>query len=1147
MKRKSKVLLFALAMLTPFSAYADTWKDVTGNVVRNAAFSKNTANGWSISSTAVNCIPGYQCMEFWNGTFDIHQELKNIPNGTYRVSYQGFYRCAGNTTALPLYNKKQEKLTAYAYAGDVKKPLKSVFSASQSKNFTNSYSPRTINLFGGTFYPNGLQGARHCFDQGLYRDSFTVEVTDGTLTIGFANPTAADDNWACFSNVRLEYLAQESDGGSIVINEVMASNIDMFVDPSYDYGGFIELYNPTSTDYPLDGLTLVDDKEQTETLTAAHGVIPANGCKVLWFDHKMNEFQTQIPYKLNSEGGTISLCKGSSVIATVAYPAATPRTSYARTTDGGDTWGTSYTPSPGRTNLCMQFAKAQTAAPEVDTKGGLINGSKLFTVTVPEGATLYYTTDGTTPTIENGKISLDGIFEAKGNCAFRFRAFEDGKIPSRVITRSFVKNDKDYLFPIISITTDPDNLYDDMMGCYVSGKNGSYGDPILNVIYTKANYFRDWTRPVNFEYYDAEGKMLVNQECGFQTFGGMSVTFEPRNFKLKANKIYYDDKAFLASLFPEKPYNKYKELLVRSGGQDLLAHCTDLVFQNIIRSGERHIDTQCGHPVYVFINGEFHAIMNLREPSNKNHGVANYGYDDDAMDAMEMTLNNMVAKEGSLDILDELYELSKNAANDAVYAELESKIDIDGMINYYVAETCLYPFLDWPHNNLKAYRSWEDGKLHFTLFDLDACFYSLGSTFSSLENARTYSFKDGSSVNKIINVFTNMMQNETFRRRVIDTYSLWIGSIFTPDNAERVTKEYYEKNSPGMLCKANSINLSTGLFGLRNRFTTLYQCNLYRDLKGWSRAGLKKSKDVDVVIKYDEAQGRVLVNGLEVPRGDFDGKLFTPATLSAVPAGGYKFAGWKTLDGKRSYPASDFVISADVKLCPVFEAMSDEEMAAFGMAPVVVNEVGAENDVFMNELMKKNDWIELYNVTDEAIDVAGCYLTDNAKKPEKFKIPSSDKINTVIPAHGHLVVWADKLEAETMVHTGFKLDNTDGSFVTITAADHSWSNTLTYTAQKVTSSVGRYPDGGKDVYAIEFPTIGKLNRLTYADSLVIFGESRAKKAIDALDTDTTDTDTAAGAEVKAIYNTQGAQIPSLQSGINIITYTDGTVRKVVVK
>ena len=173
-----------------------------------------------------------------------------------------------------------------------------------------------------------------------------------------------------------------------------------------------------------------------------------------------------------------------------------------------------------------------------------------------------------------------------------------------------------------------------------------------------------------------------------------------------------------------------------------------------------------------------------------------------------------------------------------------------------------------------------------------------------------------------------------------------------------------------------------------------------------------------------------------------------------------------------------------------FEEIPEEEMLANLAFPVKVNEVGASNEVFINEHFKKNDWIELYNTTDVPMDVAGLFISDDLEDPLKYQIPAGT-INTIIPAHGHLVVWADKLEPTTQLHAPFKLGNNDGERVLVTASDEFVNNNvdyfnahpslkgfadcLTYNEHKGDESVGRYPDGGHSFYQMTRPTIAWQN------------------------------------------------------------------------
>jgi len=91
---------------------------------------------------------------------------------------------------------------------------------------------------------------------------------------------------------------------SIVINEIQSANIDMFVDPSFNYGGWVELYNPTNKAVSLNNLYVSDDATNLTkyNLGRDRGIIPAKGFHVLWLDHSNDQFPAQIDFKLDYDG-----------------------------------------------------------------------------------------------------------------------------------------------------------------------------------------------------------------------------------------------------------------------------------------------------------------------------------------------------------------------------------------------------------------------------------------------------------------------------------------------------------------------------------------------------------------------------------------------------------------------------------------------------------------------------------------------------------------------------------------------------------------------------------------------------------------------------------------------------------------------------
>ena len=158
--------------------------------------------------------------------------------------------------------------------------------------------------------------------------------------------------------------------------------------------------------------------------------------------------------------------------------------------------------------------------------------------------------------------------------------------------------------------------------------------------------------------------------------------------------------------------------------------------------------------------------------------------------------------------------------------------------------------------------------------------------------------------------------------------------------------------------------------------------------------------------------------------------------------------------------------------------MPNAEKLSKGITPVRINEVSASNSVYVNDYFKKNDWIELVNTTNEPQDVEGMYLSDNPTTPTKYQITSGgSQASTIIPPHGHLLIWCDKLSPNKELHASFKL-GAEGDELTLMAADKSWTDHFTYPEHDGNQSVGRYPDGCNDIYLFNIPTIGKDNRMT---------------------------------------------------------------------
>jgi len=138
---------------------------------------------------------------------------------------------------------------------------------------------------------------------------------------------------------------------------------------------------------------------------------------------------------------------------------------------------------------------------------------------------------------------------------------------------------------------------------------------------------------------------------------------------------------------------------------------------------------------------------------------------------------------------------------------------------------------------------------------------------------------------------------------------------------------------------------------------------------------------------------------------------------------------------------------------------------------IVINEILPINTQYgSDEDGEFDDWIELFNLTNEDINISGFYLTDSKKQPTKWKFPAG----TVIGKNGFLIVWADGDSAHVSgMHTNYKL-SADGENVVLLSPLQEVIDLVEYPATVLEQSYARVPNGtGKFEWSV--PTFNKSN------------------------------------------------------------------------
>jgi hypothetical protein len=83
--------------------------------------------------------------------------------------------------------------------------------------------------------------------------------------------------------------------------------------------------------------------------------------------------------------------------------------------------------------------------------------------------------------------------------------------------------------------------------------------------------------------------------------------------------------------------------------------------------------------------------------------------------------------------------------------------------------------------------------------------------------------------------------------------------------------------------------------------------------------------------------------------------------------------------------------------------------------------MASNTTVYADEFGDYDDWVELYNRSDDGIDVGGMFLTDDLGNTTRFELP-----DTTVAPWGFLIIWCDGEPHQGPLHAPFKLSASAG-------------------------------------------------------------------------------------------------------------------------
>jgi len=440
------------------------------------------------------------------------------------------------------------------------------------------------------------------------------------------------------------------------------------------------------------------------------------------------------------------------------------------------------------------YLSAQNAVPDVrfSAVGGLYAGPIQVTLSNPlPSAALYYTLDGSEPDINALHYSTPLAIPA--TTVLRVRAFVPGLKPSALATQSYFMAIQ-HNFPVVSLVFPPGAFFDSLTGIYT-------------------NYTNELSVVSNLEFFEpTRDSAVVNQLVEVEIQGSGSISLPQKSLEIKAKKSLGRGEINYP-LFRELPYDSYKRLVLRNGGQDWCVlqfrdeFATSLVGDLSDLGGllmPPQLFLQAWRPAVVYLNGKYWGIHNVRERMTQFYVRQHKGWSDTEYDLIENFDEVLV---GDADSWRQFVNFLKynDFSSDAQLEELKQQIDYQNYLDY-----CAYNIYlgneDWPGNNVRRFRHrGPNGKWQWMTYDLDFTFglYQANggwNTGSALPNALGR-LLDSTAVNWpnpnwSTLLFRRCWQNATFQRDFANRMADMLNTNLLPQRVNKRLGEFQQLYEP---------------------------------------------------------------------------------------------------------------------------------------------------------------------------------------------------------------------------------------------------------------------------------------------------------------------------------------------------------------
>ncbi len=545
----------------------------------------------------------------------------------------------------------------------------------------------------------------------------------------------------------------------IVINEVMAENLNGIVDADGDTSDWIELYNRGSNAVSLLGWTLTDDLGIPGQWTFPDLTLAAGQYLLVFASGKDRVTTTGTNHTsfILGSGEYLGLYNANLPHLVVdefapAFPVQRGDISWGRLASNFVYFGvaTPRAPNSAGTNYAGLCAK-----PRASTVSGLFNlPFTLALSTETPDAQIYYTTNCDVPNLTNavlytGPITIAGSSN-KAVIPIRAVAFKAGLLPSETMTHSYVFPDDVVYQPVLpqgfpslwvsdypSATADTAGDYEMDPQVLTNGSNYQIVRaalrqlPVVSLVTSVETAFGPTNgvysgrrkqgnqRPVNAEMWLPDGRSMFNVDCGFEIQGGTSPTDAGADWKekkLSMRVLFKGDfgtPSLKVKLFDDSPVEEFDTLILDAGMNFWWTHMTDADQRNRAKFITDQFTSDLmnnaglvgmhGRYVHVYLNGLYWGLYDLHERMDEAAAAQYMGGRKEEWDILKHRGNATGLQNGTVTNYTAMMTVARGLTNapvgsNSVYEAVQNFLDVPWFIDYMLVNFW-QGNTDWPHQN----------------------------------------------------------------------------------------------------------------------------------------------------------------------------------------------------------------------------------------------------------------------------------------------------------------------------------------------------------------------------------------------------------------------------------------------------------------